>query len=69
MMQSDLVKLILNLAYMPISLARNFSFDKDFYKKAKDFKRNKNEETSDYWGASISNIEKTLSDLCLCFKF
>ncbi len=47
-MQSDLVKIILNLAYMPISLARSFSFDKEFYFKTKDFKQNKNEETSDY---------------------
>jgi hypothetical protein len=54
MMQSDLVKIILNLAYMPISHAKIFSFDKDFYRSTKGFRRNKNVETSDYWGASIN---------------
>jgi hypothetical protein len=35
MMQSDLVKIILNLPYLPISLAESFTFDKEFYKKTK----------------------------------
>lgn len=35
MMQSDLVKVILNLAYLPLDLAKNFTFDKNFYKQVK----------------------------------
>lgn len=38
MMQSDIVKIILNLAFLPISLAESFTFDKEFYKKAKSHK-------------------------------
>jgi hypothetical protein len=35
MMQSDLVKVILNIAYLPPELAKNFTFDKEFYRRAK----------------------------------
>jgi len=57
MMQSDIVKIILNLAYMPISIAKSFTFDKDFYKKAKNHTHGENEkkETSGYAGPSINN--------------
>lgn len=57
MMQSDIVKIILNLAYMPTKLARTFTFDKEFYKKAKDHNHGDKEEkeTSGYAGPSINN--------------
>ncbi len=57
MMQSDIVKIILNLAYLPISIAKSFTFDKEFYKKAKNHKHGENEkkETSGYAGPSINN--------------
>lgn len=57
MMQSDIVKIILNLAYMPQSIAKSFTFDLDFYKKAKDQShggKDKKDE-SGYNGPSINN--------------
>jgi hypothetical protein len=57
MMQSDLVKIILNLAYMPLSLAKSFTFNLEFYKKAKNHSHGAKEmkETSGYNGPSINN--------------
>lgn len=56
MMQSDLVKVILNLAYLPPSLARTFTFDKGFYKEAKGHSHHdKEKQTSGYTGPSINN--------------
>ncbi len=57
MMQSDIVKIILNLAYMPTELAKSFTFNKEFYQKAKDHKHGEHEkkETSGYAGPSINN--------------
>jgi hypothetical protein len=55
MMQSDIVKIILNLAYLPVSLAKSFTFDVDFYKKAKNHSHGGKKETSGYNGPSINN--------------
>ena len=57
MMQSDLVKVILNLAFLPISLAKTFTFDKDFYRRAKNHKHGDNDhkEVSGYTGHSINH--------------
>ena len=42
-MQSDLVKVILNLAYMTPVQAKDFKFDKDFYIEAKKHMHHDNE--------------------------
>lgn len=56
MMQSDLVKIVLNLAYLPPSLARTFTFDKSFYKQAKSHSHNdKEKQATGYTGPSINN--------------
>ena len=57
MMQSDIVKIILNLAYLPISLGESFTFGTQFYKKAKNHHHHDKEkqETSDYNGPSMIN--------------
>jgi hypothetical protein len=55
MMQSDLVKIILNLAYLPPQVARDFTFDKSFYKQAKAHESHDSEKKSGYTGPSINN--------------
>jgi len=57
MMQSDIVKVILNLAYLPLSLAKTFTFDKDFYKRAKNHSHHDDDqkEVSGYSGHTINN--------------
>ena len=56
MIQSDLVKIVLNLAYLPPSLARTFTFDKSFYKQAKSHSHNdKEKQATGYTGPSINN--------------
>ena len=56
-MQSDIVKVILNLAYLPLSLAKTFTFDKDFYKRAKNHSHHDDDqkEVSGYSGHTINN--------------
>ena len=55
MMQSDLVKIILNLAYLPPQVARDFTFDKSFYKQAKAHDHHDNEKKSGYNNPTINN--------------
>ena len=54
MMQSDLVKIILNLAYLPPQVARDFTFDKSFYKQAKAHEDHDAEKKGGYTGPSIN---------------
>ena len=58
MMQSDIVKIILNLAFLPMSLASTFTFDTEFYRKAKEHvhkQKKEKAESSSYTGPSINN--------------
>jgi hypothetical protein len=54
MMQSDLVKIILNLAYLSPQVARDFTFDKSFYKQAKAHESHNSEKKTGYNGPSIN---------------
>jgi hypothetical protein len=57
MMQSDIVKILLNLAFLPLSLATTFTFDKKFYERAKNHKHGDNDhkDVSGYKGLSINH--------------
>jgi len=52
--QSDLVRIVLNLAYLQPEHAKSFTFDKDAYKKVRQFK----EGIGNVFGASINSKRK-----------